>query len=81
MKIIQILYAPAFRNGGDVYEDKMRVMVGKEVMYGLGNDGNVYMAVDRGENKINVQWQLLIDKFEVVGQVEPKEKTQDKIKL
>jgi len=81
MKIIQILYAPAFRNDGDVYEDKMRVMIGKEVMYGLGNDGNVYMAVDRGENKINVQWQLLIDKFEVVGQVEPKEKTQDKIKL
>jgi len=81
MKIIQILYAPTFRNYGDVYEDKMRVMIGKEVMYGLGNDGNVYMAVDRGENKINVQWQLLIDKFEVVGQVEPKEKTQDKIKL
>ena len=81
MKIIQILYAPAFRNGGDVYEDNMRVRIGKEVMYGLGNDGNVYMAVDRGENKINVQWQLLIDKFEVVGQVEPKEKTQDKIKL
>jgi len=74
MKIIQILYAPAFRNGGDVYEDKMRVMIGKEVTYGLGNDGDVYMAVDRGENKINVQWQLLIDKFEVVGQIEPDER-------
>lgn len=68
MKIIQLLYAPTFRD--DNSETGIRVMVGREVLYGLGNDGNVYVAIDRGEKEINVNWQLFIDELEVVDKVE-----------